>query len=340
MNTNWQSFLTTLGARFNAENNEVTDFGQPAKESKAGSAGTVLVPLTHLGVIACRGEDAGTFLHNQLSSDLKHLGAKEVQHSAWCTAQGRMVASFLIWRQEESYQLVLAENLAAPIVPRFKKYVLRSKVVFENLGDSRVLLGLAGPEASSALVMAGLPVPAEPLTQDHADGVTIVRLDPCRFMLSLDVVEAVQKWPPLAGKALPSGVSVWHWLDINAALPWISAATCEEFVPQMVDFDQLGGVSFHKGCYPGQEIIARSRYLGKVKRHLFRVTSPVPLQAGDNLHSPEHPDQAIGKIISAAPAPAGGYVALAALLSSYAQSAHLGCEEGPLVQTEAVHPCA
>lgn len=343
MNPNWQSFLTTAGALLNLEGTEVTDFGHAAEELQAARSATVLVPLAHLGLIACDGDDACAFLHNQLSSDVKHLGMEQAQHAAWCTPQGRMLASFVVWRQGDAYQLILASDLVAPIIQRFQKYVLRSKVALKDLSAERVLLGLAGPQAEAALAAAGLTAPTEDMACADTGGVTVIRLDSAvqggRFVLVFAPGKAAQHWPLLAEKARPAGVPVWRWLDVVAALPWVSAATCEEFVPQMADFEKIG-VSFHKGCYPGQEIVARARYLGKVKRHLFRVTSTKALQAGDNLHSPEHPGQAIGKIISAAPAPEGGYAALAVILSSYAESAHIGSEDGPLIKAEAVHPCA
>ena len=343
MNPNWQSFLTAAGARLTLEGTEVADFGKAADELQAARSATVLAPLAHLGLIGCTGEDACTFLHNQLSSDIKHLGIEQAQHAAWCTPQGRMLASFVVWRQDEGYQLALASDLAAPIIKRLQKYVMRSKVTLADLDAERVLLGLAGLEAEAALAAAGLVAPVEVMARTDAAGVTVIRLDNGveggRFLLALGAGKAAQMWPLLATKARPVGVPAWRWLDVVAALPWISAATCEQFVPQMADFEQIGGVSFHKGCYPGQEIVARTRYLGKVKRHLFRVASTVPLQAGDNLHSPEHPEQAIGKIVSAAPAPEGGYAALAVILSSYAESAHIGSESGPLIKATAVNPC-
>lgn len=340
MNPNWQSFLIATGARLNTEGTEISDFGTPTNELQAAHSGTVLAPLAHFGLIGCRGEDACTFLHNQLSSDIKQLTPSQAQYAALCTPQGRMVASFLVWGSGDAYQLALSADLSVPVLERFKKYVMRSKLVLEDLSENRVLLGLAGPDAHAALTIAGLPVPAEPLGRADAAETTVIRLDADRFLLILSTDEAIQKWPLLAAKANPVGTPSWRWLDINAAIPWVSAKTSEEFVPQMIDFDQIGGVSFQKGCYPGQEIIARTRYLGKVKRHLFRVASTAPLQAGDNLYSPEHPEQSIGKIVNAAPAPGGAYAALAVILSSYADSAHLGSEEGLLIKAEAVHPCA
>ena len=148
--------------------------------------------------------------------------------------------------------------------------------------------------------------------------------------------------PPCPPPLVPSGallaLPAWRWLDIQAGFPLVTAATREDFVPQMADFEKLGGVSFHKGCYPGQEVVARTQYLGKVKRHLYRVTSDQALVAGIDLHSPDNPDQACGKIVSGAPSPAGGYEALAVVQSNFAGNLHLGSREGPQIEAVAVNP--
>ncbi|MDR1660705.1 MAG: hypothetical protein LBR94_10315, partial [Desulfovibrio sp.] len=112
----------------------------------------------------------------------------------------------------------------------------------------------------------------------------------------------------------PAGAPVWQWLDIAAGIPRIAAATCEAFVPQMANFDRIGGVSFHKGCYPGQEVVARAQYLGKVKRHLYRARAAGPIAAGMSVFPAAAPEQPCGQIANAAPAPGGGFEALAVLL--------------------------
>ena len=139
-------------------------------------------------------------------------------------------------------------------------------------------------------------------------------------------------------KARPAGVPVCAGSH-SSAYPLVTLATKKNsYADKMADFEKIGGVSFHKGCYPGQEIVARTQYLGKVKRHLYRLTSQHALKAGDALHSPDNPDQACGMVMTAAPSPSGGFEALAVVQSNFSTSVHLGSREGPQVQAAAVNP--
>lgn len=338
MNTHWRSFLESAEAVFAADSTELLNFGDAAGELLAAKERTVLVPLLHLGLIEAQGEDTKTFLHSQVTSDINHLTAGKAQHSAWCTAKGRMQASFLAWREGDSYQLALSADLQEAVQKRLQMFVLRSKVKLLSLTAQKILLGLAGPQAMEALADAGLPCPDAAMTTLSADGITVLRLAEERFLISAAQETMAALWQKLSIKARPAGLPVWRWLDIQAGFPLITLATREEFVPQMADFEKIGGVSFNKGCYPGQEIVARTQYLGKVKRHLYRLNSMETLQAGDDLHSPEHPDQTCGKIVSAAPSPTGGFTALAVVQSNFADSLHLGSLTGPLIQASAVNP--
>jgi len=315
MNLNWQEFLGASGAHL--DRGLVIDFGNREAELAAAHDATVIAPLTHLGLIECSGDEAKTFLHNQLTSDINHLEADAAQHSAWCSAKGRMLASFLLFRNGPDYQLQLSADLAPAIHKRMQMYVLRAKVKLSDLSASREILGLAGPQAETLLQQAGLPVPALALaTAAFADG-KVIRLDAARFEIVVATEAAAASWGKLAAGATPVGTPVWQWLDIEAGIPLISEATKEEFVPQMVNFDQLGGVSFHKGCYPGQEVVARTQYLGKVKRHLYRIQAATPIAAGNALYSPENPEHPCGMVANAAPAPGGSYAALAVVQEGF-----------------------
>jgi folate-binding protein YgfZ len=200
------------------------------------------------------------------------------------------------------------------------------------------MLGLSGPQAEETLADAGLPCPTAEMATASTDGGSVIRLDARRFMIVAPESAMAALWQKLTIKALPAGLPAWRWLDIQSAFPLVTQATKEEFVPQMADFEKIGGVSFHKGCYPGQEIVARTQYLGKVKRHLFRLSSAQALKAGDVLHSPDNPDQSCGMVMTAAPSPAGGYEALAVVQSNFAGNVRLGSLEGPSVQAVAVNP--
>lgn len=338
MNPNWRSFLESAEGVFDGETSELLNFGDATAELLAASKQTVLVPLTHLGLIEANGEEAKPFLHSQFTSDINHLAEGQAQHAGWCSAKGRMQASFLTWRSGDSYLLALAADLQEATQKRLQMFVLRSKVKLAAQTDNTILLGLSGPQAEEALTGAGLPCPATPMATVSADGTTVVRLDARRFVIAAPEAAKAALWQKLTIKAKPAGVPAWRWLDIQAAYPLVTLATKEEFVPQMADFEKIGGVSFHKGCYPGQEIVARTQYLGKVKRHLYRLTSQQPLKAGDALHSPDNPDQACGMVMSAAPSPLGGYEALAVVQSNFSTNVHLDSREGPQVQAAAVNP--
>jgi tRNA-modifying protein YgfZ len=338
MNPHWRSFLESTEGIFDADSNELLNFGDAAGELLAASKQTVVVPLTHLGLIEATGEEAKAFLHGQFTSDINHLADGQAQHAGWCTAKGRMQASFVVWRQGERYLLALAADLQEATQKRLQMFVLRAKVKFAALTDNTVMLGLSGPQSEEALAAAGLPCPSETMATASADGITVVRLDAARFMVVAPESTMATLWQKLTIKARPAGVPAWRWLDIQSAFPLVTLATKEEFVPQMADFEKIGGVVFNKGCYPGQEIVARTQYLGKVKRHLFRLTSAQALKAGDVLHSPDNPDQSCGMVMSVAPSPAGGYEALAVVQSNFAGNVRLGSLEGPSVKAVAVNP--
>ena len=336
MNTSWQEFLSASGARI--DNGLAADFGDLGAELLAARDSTVISPLTHLGLIECTGDDAKSFLHNQLTSDVNHLAANAAQHSSWCTAKGRMLASFIFYRSGADYRALLSADLLAATQKRLQIYVLRSKVKLADLTTSHEVIGLSGPQATAALAQAALPNPEKPMdTQAFANG-SVIRLDENRLIIVVAATAAAALWQSLASSARPVGTSAWQWLDIHAGIPLITEATKEAFVPQMANFDIIGGVSFHKGCYPGQEVVARAHYLGKIKRHLYRFHSDVAMQAGDNLCSAENPEAVCGTIANAAPSPAGGYDALGVVQESFAEAGELrlGTPQGPALKIEAV----
>ena len=336
MNPNWQEFLGASGARI--DNGVVDNFGDAAAELAAARDATVIAPLSHLGLLECTGDEAKTFLHNQVTSDINHLGADAAQHSAWCSGKGRMVASFLLFRSGPDFLIQLSADLVPMIHKRLQMYILRAKVKVADLSGSRELIGLSGPQAEAALLAAKLPVPGKALDSAAFEHGKVIRLDTTRFEIIVASDAAPELWRQLAASARPVGTPAWQWLDIKAGIPLIGAATKEEFVPQMANFDQLGGVSFHKGCYPGQEVIARTQYLGKVKRHLYRIAASAPLAAGNPIYSPENPEHPCGMVANAAPAPDGGYVALAVIQEVFVDAGdlELGAPGGPRLETQLV----
>jgi len=328
MNPNWNDTLANAGASF--DENHVLHFGDATAELAATASATIACPLTHLGLIRVTGEEASSFLHHQFTSDINHLGADAVQHSAWCSAKGRMVASFIVWREGDDYLLALAADLVEAIAKRLQMYVLRAKAKI-SIESGRLLIGVSGAQAEAALAAAGLSFP-DIMKSAASPAGSVVRIDEGRCIVAAANEQGAVAWKALTGAARPVGVPAWQWLDIGAGLPLVTAATREQFVPQMANFERIGGVSFHKGCYPGQEIVARTQYLGKVKRHLYRLHGVSAAAAGDELFAEAIQDQACGMVVCSAPAPQGGYAALAVLMESAAGAPiHMRERGGPTV---------
>lgn len=334
MNSSWQDFLAAHGAAI--ENGVVASFGDPAAELDATRSGTVLVDLSRYGLLSLVGEDARTFLQGQVSSDLRQVNLARAQYSSYNTAKGRMLATFLLWQSSEGYHLQLAVELAEPVRKRLSMFILRSKAKAIDTSDQTVRLGVSGPVAE-ALVAKHFPqIPQSPLDLVHQSGASLIRLSDKRFEVVVTPDQAQALWTDLAQGAKLVGAVCWEWLNIRAGIPWVTAATQEQFVPQMANLEAIGGVSFQKGCYPGQEIVARTQFLGKLKRrmylaHLDAETPPAP---GDELFSGDLEGQASGMIVNAAPSPDGGYDALAVIQMSSAEAGpvHWKALSGPALK--------
>lgn len=333
MNATWQTFLANQGAQFSGDN--AVQFSEDARQDVIRAAqGTIVVPMIHLGAIRASGEDACAFLHNLFSNDVKKLGPNEAQFTSFNSPKGRMLASIVLWREAGDYLLTLSADIHAAMLKKLSMYILRSKVRLMDDGGDTALIGLAGPQAGAALESAGLGIPGAELAT--ASGLaTVVRLDDSRFIVSAPISEAPNLWTKfVAAGAQPAGSAAWQWLDIRAGQPVVTQPVQEEFVVQMVNYDLIGGVSFNKGCYPGQEIVARTHYLGKLKKRMYRIHADVAaLAAGTDLYAPDFGDQSAGKVVSAAPAPDGGFDALVVLQTSSAEGgkATIGAPDGPAV---------
>ncbi|MCX8016792.1 MAG: folate-binding protein, partial [Rhodocyclaceae bacterium] len=256
--------------------------------------------LTDHGLIRASGEEAASFLHNLLTNDIHHLAEGQARHAGLCTPKGRLIASFLVWREAGEYWLMLSADLLPGILKKLSMYVLRSKVKLADATAERRLVGVVGASLGPREAMHAQP---------FAGGMAI-RLDEQRLVLALPAAAALPAdLPPAAG------LEAWHLAEIRAGMPRIVAATQEAFVPQMVNYElpAVGGVSFQKGCYPGQEIVARTQYLGKVKRRMARVKLSQAVAPGTEVFSTETGEQHCGAVVLIAPDAAGSFEALLVL---------------------------
>ena len=313
MMTQWHEFLASQGAAL--ADGQVRSFGDEQSELQAAAAGNVIADLSHLGLIQVEGADAPTFLQGQVTSDIRQLDGSNSHYAGYCTPKGRMLALFLAFAQQDRIYLQLNGALLEPIMKRLKMYVLRSKAVITDASANIVRIGLAGEQASASLRELFAQVPEKAHEFVTLENGALLRLPgPVpRYELFCDPVQATAIWTQLAQHHRPVGKSGWEWLEIQAGIPDITPQTQEAFVPQMVNLDSLGGISFKKGCYTGQEIVARTHYLGKVKRRmqLAHVDSSDAPQAGDALHTTDGAE--IGQVVRSAPAPQGGHDILAEL---------------------------
>ena len=310
-------FFTVKSARFQDE--QLIDFGDLQAELAAAESEDIICPLLERGVIRFSGDDAKNFLQVLLTNDVNALGADSYQQTALCSPKGRMLANMLLFTQENSYYAVFASDLTESLYKRFKTYVLRSKVSLADASADFVFLGLSGKNVAAVLQGSGYDVPIQPMQLTHAPEATLLCLEPTRFILAVAKSHAETTWEALSKTLRPVGSPVWQWLDIKAGQPLITLATTETFVPQMLDFDKIGGVNFKKGCYPGQEVVARARYLGEIKRHLYEIQTDHPVKAGSRIYTRTESDQACGSIVNASPAPGNTYVALAVIRAEYAE---------------------
>jgi tRNA-modifying protein YgfZ len=276
--------------------------------------------LTHLGVIRAQGEEAAKFLHNQLTQDFALLTPAEARLAAFCTAKGRMLASFVAFeRTPGEILLVTARDLLAPTLKRLSMFVLRSKARLSDATAEYSVQGLAGQAASATSGLA-------PWAKRDDGPAQLVRLYPA------DGQPRALRIAPVAD-ALPADLPLdrWQWGEVRSGVAMLTAPVTEAFVPQMLNYESVGGVNFKKGCYPGQEVVARSQFRGTLKRRAFVVHADAPLQAGQEVFHAADPSQPCGLVAEAAPSPAGGWDAIVSIQTSAAAGGRLtaGAADGP-----------
>lgn len=314
MNPQWQAFLEQNGAHIAGD--RVMDFGDPAGELRLCETGPVLCDLSHLSLIDAQGEDAATFLQGQFCNDVRLVTDQHSQLSGHCNPKGRLLASLRVFKHEGHFYLRLPNSMREMLLKRLRMYVLRAKVTLDAGSADWVSFGLAGTGAEQILNAALGAIPNETDAVVAAAGCIVLRLPgpQPRFEIHGEIDMLRTLWTTLAAGARAVGTSVWSLLDIRSGLATIVPQTAEAFVPQMVNLQRVGAVSFTKGCYPGQEVVARMQYLGKLKRRMYRahIATDTAPQPGDALYTPHTENgQDTGMIVDAQAAPQGGYEVLA-----------------------------
>lgn len=298
----------------------------------AGLAG--VVRLADWGVIRARGEDAASFLQGQLTNDIAGLGAGRALLAGYCSAKGRLLASFVVWRDEAGdILLACSADLLAATLKRLSMYVLRAKCKLSDASAELPLWGLAGEAALVALDPApsGQAWAVSAVAGGQAIGLPAAKVGAHAVPRLLLAAGAVPDTLPILDEA------TWRWLEVKSGTARIVAATVEQFVPQMVNLDLVGGVSFQKGCYPGQEVVARSHYRGTLKRRAFVLSGPETPQPGQEVFDAADPDQPAGMVVLGG-AHAGSHAGLVELkiAASQGSALRLGRADGPPLALQAL----
>lgn len=285
-----------------------------------------IAPLPHLGMIRVEGEDAAKFLHGQLTQDFSLLGLSEARLAAFCSAKGRMQASFIGFKRSHTeVLLVCSKDILAPTLKRLSMFVLRAKARLTDASGDYALYGLAG-DAIKTIAESAHPA----WTKLDFGSANIVFLYPAagspRALWVAPVGAPAPKGPPM-------NTEIWLWGEVRSGITTVTTPIVEAFVPQMLNYESVGGVNFKKGCYPGQEVVARSQFRGTLKRRAFLVHSEAPMTAGQEVFESGDEEQPCGMVAQAAAAPQGGHDAIVSMQVTAAASGRLRLErpDGPAI---------
>ena len=289
-----------------------------------------ITPLTHLGVIRAQGDEAAKFLHGQLTQDFALLGPQQARLAAYLSPKGRMLASFIgCQRSATEVLLVCSRDLLAATLKRLSMFVLRTKVKLTDASDEFALYGLAG---DALISIAGSACPA--WAKADFDDQILVHLYPALGQ-PRGLWIAPQGSPAPQGQALDA--ALWAWGEVRSGVATLSAPLVEIFVPQMLNYESVGGVNFKKGCYPGQEVVARSQFRGTLKRRTYLAHASSDISVGSEVFAADDLEQPCGTVVQTAPSPQGGVDALVSLqIAATEQPLQVGAAGGVALQLQAL----
>lgn len=336
MHPTWQALLHEQDLSVSGTHTGSFCLADIGKEAATALAAPVLCPLPQLGLLRAEGEDATSFLQNLSTNDLRRLAVGSSQWNSLNSPKGRMLANFLVSRDETGYGLLLSADLAAATQKKLSMYVLRAKLKVTDASATHLVMGLGGQGARALLEKAGFTPPGAAFEAKTVNGIQLIAYPAGpggeRFLLIVPAESLAEHWQALChAGAKPIGNAWWQREDILAGLPWLTTATQDEFVAQMINYELIGGVSFQKGCYLGQEIIARTQHLGRLKKRMYLARVEGPASPGQDLYSAEFGEQSCGKLVNVAPSFEGGSELLAVLqMSAFeAGEVRLGAPDGP-----------
>lgn len=337
MQSDWKDFLLNRGAEFSQ--GTVEHYGNPSQELSVVLTGNIICDLSHYAVLCLTGEDTKSFLQSQFINDVEHLQPAHSQLNGYCNPKGRLIATFRVFWRGDSLFLRFPADLLETVVNKLNMYKLRSKVMIEDHSDDMVRIGYSGRTADSRLaeVLSDIPRSVDDVLE--TDNLTVIRVPGITpsYELYGDTGLITDIWTRLDVQDAPVGKPAWELIEILAGIPNVTLASSEKHVPQMLNYQSINGLSFTKGCYPGQEIVARMHYLGKLKKRMYLadIKTDVSPEVDQELFSgKQRAGNVAGNIVNAARHPDGHFVVLAVIQITDAESAevYLGDASGPVLE--------
>lgn len=326
MNNDWKNYLLQNGAVQNDEGLFI--FDSAFSDSGSAEDEDIICDLSHLSTIVVAGGDAADVIQGQFTNDVKKVDEERSQISAFCNNKGRMLANFRLFQNQHNYFLSIRSDLVESSIEHLQKYVLRAQVAIQDVSEQLIHIGISGKNAQTLLspFIDKLNTDVDSVSSnDDYIAIRVAGTVP-RYQILCSLEHAKKLWEAISGKAKVVNSTFWDYLDISNGLPLIDSNTREEFVPQMVNMELIDGVSFEKGCYTGQEIVARTHYLGKQKRRTYRIrisSATIP-KAGDQLATQTSTDnQYTGTLVTVYQTAENEYEALAVIQIKAAESEQL-----------------
>lgn len=291
MNSLWQDFLTEQKAQFD-DTGAVSQFEFPELERVLIKHGPVMTSLAHQALVRVSGEEAQAFLQGQLSNDITQVNEEAAQFSSYNDPQGQVLALFLIFMHDGDYFLSFDGSLREPILKRLQMFVMRSKVTLEEISDSWVRFGFAGQFADLDIQRRlDTKIKKEfASTTSKEPGLESVRIIKVpgpfhRYELFAPAEQAIEAWSKLRSNGDVTNSYDWRLLNIASGLAEVTSANSGKHIAQFLNLDKTQVINFKKGCFPGQEIIARLHYRGKAAKRMLRLhlDEVIELNSGDVL---------------------------------------------------------
>jgi len=289
MNADWKTFLTDAGAQLN-DQDEITTFGQPDIERFMIKNGPVITSLSHQAIIKVSGKDTFDFLQGQLSNDLSEVTNHQAQLTSYCEPQGKVLAIIMIFKQADDFYLNFDVSLTETILKRLSMFKMRSNVTLENLSDEWIQIGYAGEFADldvQRLLSTKIKniYEVQPLQSEDLSDILAVKIPgPYHCYQFFGTIEQSKLlWKQLKNNGEYTNNQDWKLIQIVSGQPQVNQATSNEFIAQFLNLDKLNAINFKKGCFPGQETIAKMHYRGKVTKRMLRIRfeKVVALQPGE-----------------------------------------------------------